>query len=96
MNPIKSSQIHLKNSKMNYFVHFYQAFSLGFVLIYAGLMSVIHAIFPFLFPANSANKVSWMYIHIIIDSANPDIQAYRRQELALRESRMAEKPHEAQ
>lgn len=91
MNPISASKIHLNKSKMNYFAHCYQACSLGFVLIYAGILSIVHAVFPFLFPATSANKVTWMYIRVVLDSANPDIQGYMHQELALRNARVAQR-----
>jgi hypothetical protein len=90
MNPILDSKNHLEKSKMNYFIHFFQAFRLGLVLIWAGIASLVHAIFPFLFPAYSANKVSWMYIRVVIDSSNPDIKGYLAKELALREARVAE------
>ncbi len=93
MNPIAKSADHLNKSRMDYFVHFYHAFRLGFVLIYAGIASIIHAIFPFLFPAYSANKVTWMYIRVVLDSANPDIQGYNSQELALRDARQAQRKH---
>ena len=49
------------------------------------------AVFPFLFPATSANKVTWMYIRVVLDSANPDIQGYMHQELALRNARVAQR-----
>ncbi len=89
MNPIKLSKDHLKVSNTNYFPHLYQAFKLGFILIYAGIQSIIHSLLPFLFPASSANKVTWMYVRVILDSANPEIKAFNAQELALREIRLA-------
>lgn len=88
MNPITLSKDHLKASKTNYFAHLHQAFSLGFTLIYAGILSIIHSLLPFLFPASSANKVTWMYVRVILDSANPQIKAFNAQELALREARL--------
>ena len=91
MNPITLSKDHLKASNTNYFAHLYQAFTLGFILIYAGILSIIHSLLPFLFPASSANKVTWMYVRVILDSTNPEIKAFNAQELALREARLAEK-----
>jgi hypothetical protein len=90
MNPIAASQKHLNKSQMGYFAHLYHAFRLGLVLIYAGIASILHAFLPFLFPAYSANKVTWMYIRVVLDSANPDIQGYRSQELALRDARVSQ------
>lgn len=90
MNPITASQMHLQKSQKGYFDHFYHAFILGLVLIYAGIASILHAFLPFLFPAYSANKVTWMYIRVVLDSANPDIQGYRSQELALRDARVSQ------
>jgi hypothetical protein len=68
---------------------------LGFILIYAGILSIIHSLLPFLFPASSAKKVTWMYVRVILDSANPEIKAFNEKELALREARSANKlgPH---
>lgn len=88
-NPITLSKHHLNQSQMTYFPHLYQAFSLGFVLIYAGIMSIIHAILPFLFPAKSAHQVTWMYVRVILDSKNPEIRKFKENELALREARLA-------
>ena len=88
MNPIKLSKDHLKASKTDYYAHLYQAFSLGFTLIYAGILSIIHSLLPFLFPASSANKVTRMYVRVILDSANPEIKAFNAQELALRDARL--------
>jgi hypothetical protein len=53
---------------------------LGFVLIYAGIASIIHALLPCFFAAYSANKVTWIFYKVIYRSANPDIQAYREKE----------------
>ena len=89
MNPITQSKDHLKASQTNYFAHLRQAFTLGFILIYAGILSIIHSLRPFLFPASSANKVTWLYVRVILDSANPEIKAFNAHELALREARLA-------
>lgn len=80
MNPITASQTHLEKSKMSYAVHFYHAFSLGLVLIVAGIASVIHALCPFILPAYSANKVTRIFYRVVIKSANPDIQNFRKNE----------------
>jgi hypothetical protein len=72
---------------MGYFVHFWHAFRLGLILIYAGIVSLIHAVVPCLFPAYSAKKVIWIYIQVVLDSANPDIQIYLQEQLRLKETR---------
>jgi hypothetical protein len=91
MNPFTISKIHLKNSNTNYWRHFYQAFSLGLLLIWSGITSVIHAVFPFLYPAYSAKKVAWMYIRFVMDNPNPDLQAYLAEEMASRNARLTQR-----
>jgi hypothetical protein len=66
---------------MSYGVHLYYAFRLGLVLIYAGLASLVHAALPFLYPAYSAKKVIRIFVRVVLDSANPDIQNYLKREL---------------
>lgn len=92
MNPITVSKNHLKISNTNYWRHFYQAFSLGLLLIWSGLTSVIHSIFPFLYPAYSAKKVAWMYIRFVIDNPNQDLKVYVASEMQLRAERVSQ-PH---
>ena len=92
MNPFKLSKDHLKASKTNYLSHLHQAFKLGFILIYAGILSIIHSLFPFLFATSSAKKVTWIYVRVILDSANPEIKEFNEKELALRQARFANKP----
>jgi hypothetical protein len=89
MNPIFQSKNHLRKSKMSYLIHFRHAFSLGSLLIIAGITSVIHAIFPFLFPDYSAKKVIRMHVRVVLNSANPDIQNYLARELGIRKRRQA-------
>jgi hypothetical protein len=87
MNPIETAQNHLQKSKMSYLVHLYHALSLGIILIYAGIASIIHALLPCFFAAYSANKVSRIFYRVVDRSANPDIQGYRNQEAALAANR---------
>ena len=92
MNPFKLSKDHLKLSKMNYLAHLHQAFKLGFILIYAEILSIIHSLFPFLFATSSAKKVTWIYVRVTIDSANLKIKECNEKELDLRQARFANKP----
>jgi hypothetical protein len=86
MNPIQTAHEHLQKSKMGYFTHLYHAFSLGLVLIYAGLASIIHALIPCIYAAYSANKVTRIFYRVVYTSVNPDIQGYRKQEAVLAEN----------
>jgi hypothetical protein len=86
MNPIELSLAHIQKSKMGYFTHLYHAVSLGLVLIYAGIASIIHALIPCIYAAYSANKVTRIFYRVVYTSANPDIQGYRKQEAVLAEN----------
>lgn len=48
---------HLKDRKMGYFMHLLFAMGRGFILIIAGILSIIHAIFPFLCTSMSSKLV---------------------------------------
>lgn len=90
MNLLTKSKNHLKSSNTNYWRHLYQAFSLGLLLIWSGLTSVIHSIFPFLYPAYSAKKVAWMYVQFVIDNPNQDLQEFIAKEMLSRDVRLAD------
>ena len=48
---------HLNEAGKSYFEHFKFAFIAGFILIYAGITSIIHALIPSLFPFTSQKIV---------------------------------------
>ena len=48
---------HLNEAGKSYFEHFKFAFIAGFILIYAGITSIIHAFIPSLFPFTSQKIV---------------------------------------
>ena len=48
---------HLNEAGKNYIEHFKFAFMAGFILIYAGITSIIHALIPSLFPFTSQKIV---------------------------------------
>ena len=48
---------HLKEAGKSYQKHFKFAFLAGFILIYAGILSIIHAFIPNLFPFTSQKIV---------------------------------------
>jgi len=50
---------HICISKKSYISHTVFAFCAGFILIFAGLISVIHAIIPNLFPDISEKLIIW-------------------------------------
>ena len=48
---------HLNEAGKNYFEHFKFALIAGFILMYAGITSIIHALVPSLFPFTSQKIV---------------------------------------
>ena len=50
---MKMFKKHLKEAGKSYWEHFKFAFIAGFILIYAGITSIIHAIFPCFFQFTS-------------------------------------------
>ena len=48
---------HLNEAGKNYIEHFKFAFMAGFILMYAGITSIIHALIPNLFPFTSQRIV---------------------------------------
>ena len=48
---------HLNEAGKSYLEHFKFAFIAGFILIYAGITSIIHALIPSLFPFTSQKIV---------------------------------------
>ena len=57
MNPLKKSKDHLQNVKETYSQHGWFAIKWGFYIIWTGLASVIHGIFPFLFPFTAPKNI---------------------------------------
>ena len=72
---IETSASHLKRSRMTYLVHFNHALRGGFLLIYLGVVSVIHAFIPYLFPRVTSEGVIRIFYQMILTSKNPDLQA---------------------
>ena len=48
---------HLKEVNENYFKHFLEALLIVFVLFAAGLLCLIHSVFPFIFTNTSSNMI---------------------------------------
>jgi hypothetical protein len=57
---------HLKEANKSYAKHFSFAFKAGFLLIYAGVTSIIHAFIPSMFPF-----VSQKIVHKLINKTQP-------------------------
>jgi hypothetical protein len=51
---------HLKEAGKSYWEHFKFAFIVGFILIYAGITSIVHAIFPCFFQFTSLKIVKYL------------------------------------
>lgn len=65
---------HLKISKVTYCQHLAWAILAGLRLIYAGITSIIHGIFPSLFDGTAPKQVIDIYHNHLEDHPNP---AYR-------------------
>ena len=57
MNPISKSKKHLQDVKESYFFHGWFAIKWGFFILYTGIASIIHGIFPFLFPFTAPKNI---------------------------------------
>jgi len=57
---MKMFKKHLKEAGKSYWEHFKFAFIAGFILIYAGITSIIHAIFPCFFQFTSLKIVKYL------------------------------------
>lgn len=62
---------HLRDSKTTYFEHLKFALYAGFMLLYAAIASIIHAIIPSLFPSTAANIVTKLYNVRLKNHPNP-------------------------
>lgn len=61
---------HLKKSKVTYFQHLRWALLAGIKLIYAGIASIIHGAFPFLFDGVAPKTVIDIYHSHLVNHAN--------------------------
>lgn len=52
---------HLKKSHVDYFSHLFWAVKAGFILIFAGITSILHGIIPKLFDGYAAKTVIKIY-----------------------------------
>jgi len=59
---------HLNESGKNYFEHFIFSFTAGWLLIYAGITSIIHSLIPSLFPFTSQKIVQRLLNKVKKDS----------------------------
>jgi hypothetical protein len=62
---------HLIDSQTTYFNHAIWAFKSGIYMIYAGITSLIHAIYPGFFPGTAAKTVIDLYYQRLHNHANP-------------------------
>ena len=58
---IKKSKQHLYSVNESYFKHMKVAVKVGFNMILAGLMALIHALIPGIFQSNASNKIRELY-----------------------------------
>jgi Family of unknown function (DUF6356) len=72
---IETSAAHLRRSQMTYLFHMGHALHGGFLLIYLGIISVIHAFIPSLFPRQTGEGVIRIFYEMVLTSKNPDLQA---------------------
>lgn len=66
---MKKINEHLEIAQKSYWQHLLFATKAGFVLIYAGIISIIHGICPLLFPFRSA-QIVMKFAHIVLQKDN--------------------------
>ena len=86
-NIIAESIRHIEISRMGYFKHLFFATKSGFLLIYLGLTSVIHAIVPAWFKGDAPMGVIEIFYRNIYHHPNPEFQAHIQAEKAAAETR---------
>jgi hypothetical protein len=70
---------HLHNSNESYKSHFVWALLAGLQLIWAGIMSLLHAVYPGWFPFGAAKVVIDLYYKRLHNHVNSDYQSYIQQ-----------------
>lgn len=75
---IEQSKKHLELGKTNYYEHLLHAGGNGFILIWLGVTSIIHAVVPAWFAATSANGVATLYFKFVKYNIQPAIQEHIR------------------
>lgn len=63
---------HLIKSKTTYIMHLKWAFLSGILLIYAGISSIIHGIFPNFFDGTAPKIIIKMYHSHLVNHPNPE------------------------
>jgi len=76
MDFIKKNLNHLNDSHKNYKDHLYGAIKNGFLLISAGLISIIHGLLPFLFTSYAAKTVIDIYYNELHSHKNKNYKKY--------------------
>ena len=74
---IKKSKAHLRGSQIDYLHHFWHAFSLGWILIFNGISSIIHAFIPAFFPGTAAFTTMRIFYKVCYNHPNPYFQHVR-------------------
>jgi hypothetical protein len=78
---------HIEISRMGYLQHLFFAAKSGFLLIYLGVTSVIHAIVPAWFKGDAPMGVIDIFYRNIYHHPNPEFQAHIQAEKAAAEAR---------
>jgi hypothetical protein len=71
-----SKHQHLKDSNESYWSHTVWAVGAGFQLIWAGIVSLIHAVYPGWFPFHAAKTVIDLYYKRLHNHSNPSYREY--------------------
>jgi len=59
---------HLKKVKMGYLEHFGVAVQTGLLMVFCGLLCIIHGVIPFLFPTAASDLIDTLYCrHKLVD-----------------------------
>lgn len=78
---IKNTKIHLLNSEKTYKEHLMGALINGLLLIFSGLISIIHGFFPFLFTGFTAKTIINIYYRELHNHKNKDYQKMIKEKL---------------
>lgn len=70
----KQASNHLKKSRTTYTAHLKWAVYSGFYLIYLGIASIIHGLFPSWFEGTTASAIIRLFYRHLYNHPNPDYQ----------------------
>lgn len=89
-NLVSDSIHHIETSRMGYFHHLLHATKFGFLMIYLGLTSLIHALVPAWFEGDAPLGVANIFYRTVYHHPNPMFQKHIQAEKIAAEQRRNE------